>query len=244
MKHIVYLFVILSIFMLYLYSKQLLFNSIDPFRDFDMIYYINLEHRKDRKKQIEKTLNNLSISTNKIHRINAYYEKLNGHLGCALSHISALEDAVIKNYSKIIILEDDAFIRNKNGIISFHNILNHLKSDWDIILLGGIEYDTKKYNKDAKRCNHVTTTISYCIQRKYIQTLLSNFKKSAELMKKEMNILNNRNYSMKNRKVFETKFAIDQRWCDLQKKDKWYIINPHLFSQGRLSSDIMKNIYI
>ena len=77
--------------------------------NFDAIAYINLKHRKDRKNHILKELKRLKVDKKKLHRVEARFTPFNGHLGCALSHIDALDFAIKKNLNNILILEDDCF---------------------------------------------------------------------------------------------------------------------------------------
>ena len=58
---------------------------------FDKIYYINLEHRKDRLTHIINQLDKTNIDKNKIEKINGIYIKNFGILCCAKSHCLALE---------------------------------------------------------------------------------------------------------------------------------------------------------
>lgn len=84
------------------------------FNHFDLIVYINLDHRKDRKKEIEHELKNLNLYK-KAYRIPAYCDPLNGTKGCLISHIYALNFAIRKGAKNVLILEDDCiFIKNKN----------------------------------------------------------------------------------------------------------------------------------
>ena len=62
-------------------------QSID---DITNIFYINLEHRVDRKEYIEKELQN--IFENPITRFNAINLK-SGALGCSMSHLKCIENA-------------------------------------------------------------------------------------------------------------------------------------------------------
>ena len=63
---------------------------------FDGILYINLAKRKDRLKSIENELIRIgaSFSNSKIFRIDAILDKKNGHRGCALSHLKAVNFAI------------------------------------------------------------------------------------------------------------------------------------------------------
>ena len=104
---------------------------------FPLILYINLEHRKDRKKMILNQLEKVKAHKNKIYRINAVKEKIGG-LGCMKSHILSLQTAIDKGVDYCIILEDDFTWRKNpektNEILE--NIYNKMiKNDYPICLL-------------------------------------------------------------------------------------------------------------
>ena len=65
----------------------------------DLILYINITHRADRKKRIETEIRKITEKTKncKIERIRATYDIKNGHRGCAKSHINALKYAKTQN---------------------------------------------------------------------------------------------------------------------------------------------------
>ena len=115
-KHIYLVIIIIQLFVIIkLYNKKEKFY-INPsgLNSFDKILYINLEHRKDRKKQILEVLKKQGVKDSRIKRIDAIREKYNGHIGCCKSHIKALEYAKQKKYNHVIIFEDDfVFTRSK-----------------------------------------------------------------------------------------------------------------------------------
>ena len=61
---------------------------------FDIVYYINLKHRKDRFDHINNELKKTNISPSKINRIEGIYLKDFGILGCAKSHAKALKEFI------------------------------------------------------------------------------------------------------------------------------------------------------
>ena len=65
-------------------------NNSNGFDNFDMVLFINLEHRKDRLIHITGELNKTNINKKKIYRIPGIYNKEFGALGCTKSHILAL----------------------------------------------------------------------------------------------------------------------------------------------------------
>ena len=106
--------------------------------DFDAIAYINLKHRKDRKKHILKELSRLKVNKKKIHHVQAHFVPFNGHLGCILSHIDALDWAIKQKLNNILILEDDCFfIDDANFINKTVEYFLSLVAKWDVYLFGG-----------------------------------------------------------------------------------------------------------
>ena len=89
---------------------------------FDGILYINLKNRKDRLESIENELIRIgaNFSSSKIFRIDAILDKKNGHRGCVLSHLKAVNFAIEKKWKNVLILEDDAiFIKDRLFISSY-----------------------------------------------------------------------------------------------------------------------------
>lgn len=128
--------------------------------DIDNIYVINLNKNKinyDRTIEYLKlhniinykiidavnTVNNNYIYDNfynyLIKNMDKTFVKHNfskGALGCLLSHIKCIEDAIENNFSKIIILEDD--------FIPHNNLFNEFKKICYIYLIIGILYILEK----------------------------------------------------------------------------------------------------
>lgn len=117
------------------------------------VYIINLVRRSDRRKLMEYKLNKVGLSNYEFFdAIDGYdkqydrlYKKVNkvnnnfnsrGALGLILTYVKLLEDAYQKNYSSIIILEDDVNIHKnyKSLLALFNNVIT--KRHYDIIWLG------------------------------------------------------------------------------------------------------------
>jgi Glycosyltransferase involved in LPS biosynthesis len=83
-------------------------NSIDS--NIDAIYYINLNKRKDRKKEF---LDNFpTIDESRIIRVTAHEYPENGAVGCLMSHVTALSRALEGPGENILICEDDLTIKD------------------------------------------------------------------------------------------------------------------------------------
>ena len=187
----------------------------------DKIIYINLKHRDDRKKLLDKELD--IIINEKIIRFNAILEK-DGCIGCTKSHIQILEMCIYNKWGNCLIIEDDMIWNNFNN--NYNTLLNLLKNNFDVILLGGIQ---TKYNPDSYKLISAVTTNAYLVNNNYYRKLLNNFKEGMEKYMRCDNI-----------KIRKNRLTIDQYWKLLQNKDNWYIVVPGLSFQRNGYSDISK----
>jgi GR25 family glycosyltransferase involved in LPS biosynthesis len=200
----------------------------------DKILYINLDHRKDRIKQINREFTNMHFPKNKIQRISAVREKYNGHIGCCKSHIKTMNEIIENNYKYTMVFEDDfVFAVNQKTLDKkISEFFNEYKDDWDIIQLASVYTNLKDTNKDyIKKVNRASTSSAYIINRKFAETLRTDLKNSLRLMEKDMEEYIKKNNNIKKKK-FETPFALDQHWYGLQKRSRWYLFKPYIGKQG------------
>ena len=197
-------------------------ETLTKISDIANVFYINLEHRTDRKQHIESQLKHVGF--NNVERFNAVRMK-NGRIGCTLSHIKCIELAKERNYSHVVICEDDTKFTN---VELFQKQLNKFLStqhNWDVVLFAG--NNVPPYEKIDETCVTVTrcqTTTCYMVNRNYYDTLLENYKEGMEklLRTPEQHI----------------SYAIDKYWFSLQLKDNWYLITPLTVIQREDYSDI------
>jgi glycosyl transferase family 25 len=211
-------------------------DDIKGIDTFDKYFYINLEHRKDRNKQILNEFKKINLDKNKIIRIDAIRNKYNGHIGCAKSHVKSLKLAKKMNLKNVIIFEDDfIFTLSKEDIDKKINMfLNHFKNDWDVIQLTTYykkldNLNNKEIDKHVKKVIYATTSSAYIIQDHFYDKLIENLSSSINKMENEMKEWSKNNKGIKKR---ITKFSLDAQWNTLQKKSKWYIFSPYLGKQG------------
>ena len=81
------------------------FKSVSPSAD-PLAFFINLEHRHDRRAAIEMELAFLPYE---IRQLRARYNPSDGHLGCGLSHVAALRTARMDGVKSpfFVVFEDD-----------------------------------------------------------------------------------------------------------------------------------------
>ena len=201
--------------------------SINSLADIKNIFYINLEHRTDRKEHVEKEL--LNIGLKEAQRFNAIKME-NGAVGCSMSHLRILQDAQKNNLDHILIVEDDISFLDPE---LFKNQLNKFfethKNNWDVVLLAGNNIPPYKNIDDT--CIQVTrcqTTTGYIVNGHYIKTLLQNVKIGLT--------------HLINKPTEHAKYAIDKYWFILQQLYKWYLIVPLTVVQREDYSDIEKRV--
>jgi GR25 family glycosyltransferase involved in LPS biosynthesis len=183
------------------------------FDHIEHVVYINLEHRKDRKEQIEKEL---SVFGEKVQRFDAIHEPGRGHLGCSKSHIEVLKLAIQSGWKNYLVVEDDVVL----DLTGYPILEDLITRPYDVILLGGTALSFDK----TYRCYNSCCTTAYLVHQSYYQTLLTNFEEGVQKLEK--------NYSKSDF------YAIDQYWNPLQRSDNWYIVYPTLASQRSDYSDI------
>lgn len=148
-----------------------------------------------------------------------------GQLGCLLSHINILKDAVKNNYNSILILEDD-IILSKIFETRIKENFTFLKSDWNILYFGAGQHDwnevTINENEGYYNAINSTGTFAYMVNRHFYEILLTEFEK----MKKPVD-----NYLIELQKKYEMKVLFPNIvYCDLEhsnismqrSNDEWF----------------------
>jgi len=200
--------------------------SIKTLEDIKNAFYINLEHRTDRKEHVESELLKIGITAQRFNAI----KMENGAIGCSMSHLKLLQDAQKNNLDHILIIEDDIkfldpelFKKQINQFFELH------KNDWDVILLAG--NNMPPYESTDHTCIKVSrcqTTTGYIVNGHYIKTLVQNVKIGLT--------------HLLNKPTERKKYAIDKYWFILQELYKWYLIVPPTVVQREDYSDIEKRV--
>jgi GR25 family glycosyltransferase involved in LPS biosynthesis len=189
------------------------------------VYFINLNHRLDRREHIEQLLKNSDLF-DITERISALYNKNLPHAGCVVSHIAALERFIGSKENYCLIIEDDFTTDNTDILKSSINQLFIDNIDFDIVQISGnhqnlidCEYSYLKRVIDSQ------TTSGYIITKSFAEKLLENFKES---------------YSLISEFGRRHEYCLDIYWKKLQPISKWYCFSPTLGYQMDSYSDIEK----
>ena len=201
-------------------------NQIHSLDDIKNAFYINLEHRTDRKAHVEEQLKNMGINATRFNAI----KMENGAIGCSMSHLKLLQLAQQNKLDHILIVEDDiTFLDPELFKTQFKKFMELHNNNWDVILFGG--NNMPPYENIDETCIKVSrcqTTTGYLVNGLYINALLTNIKMG----------LHNLIQHPENHK----NFAIDKFWFVLQKMSRWYLITPPTVVQRQDYSDIEKRI--
>jgi glycosyl transferase family 25 len=201
----------------------------------DHIYYINLDHRTDRRKEIEGVLDDLEIPIEKRQRISAIYNREFGALGCTRSHIVALETFLQTNSTYCMILEDDFIYDNKEIFINSIRYLFSQNVEFDLVQLAynhnGLVYENTA-NPTLKRVKKAGTTSGMIVHKRFANQLLANYRESEALLS---DFINQHGRT-------EHHYCLDVYWQKLQPDAKWFCFMPRLGHQRASYSDIENRI--
>lgn len=187
----------------------------------DHIFYINLQHRIDRKEEIEGELSRFNLEGE---RFDAFSHKI-GSCGCSKSHIGVLKLAKERGYSNVLILEDDF-----EFTISKDEFEINLKKFFE----SNIEYDVcfLSYNLQSAQ-----TVDGF----PFIQRVLSSQTASAYIVNHHFydDLINLFSYSvsMFERNDYHWLYAHDQAWKQIQPLGNWFCFTDRMGKQRASLSD-------
>jgi hypothetical protein len=184
----------------------------------DHILYINLEHRFDRRIEIELELSKLPFTFERVDAI-----KTNpGIIGCGQSHLKCLKIAKERGYRGVWIFEDDFTFTMP--IADVMKTLKGIMSNIDVILgaYNLVGCDVVAVDDGMLKGIDVQTASCYIVFEHYYDTMIANLEEG-------------------NAKLVETgehwNYANDQYWKRLQKGDCWMCVNPRFGIQRASYSD-------
>lgn len=195
---------------------------LNNIKDITHSFFINLDHRTDRKQHVKKQLRSIGIFNPT--RFNAI-RLPNGAIGCGMSHLRCLEHARDNAWDHVLIVEDDIQFLDPSLFVNQMNAFLHNQKEWDVLLLAG--NNVPPYREVDTTCVQVSfcqTTTGYLVKNHYFETLINNIRSGISHLIREPNN--------------HIKYAIDKFWVLLQRQDKWFLIVPLTVTQREDYSDI------
>jgi len=185
----------------------------------DHIFYINLDHRTDRKQEIERELGNFGLS---YERFPAIYVLENGLLGCVYSHIEVLKLAKERGYKSVLVFEDDfTFLVDKKR---FDEGLRELaKIEYDVCMISyNLHESSETDNPLFKKVKKAGTASGYIVRSHYYDKLIDVWTRSIPgYLSTGMHWI----------------YAIDVVWFPLQEQDNWVCFETRMGKQRPSYSD-------
>ena len=128
------------------------------------IFYINLDARKIRRKNVEQQFDILGWKGEHIKAI----KLTNGALGCSLSHLKCIKLAKKRELDMVLICEDDIYFTDPT--LFKKQLAKFLASDisWDVAIIAG--NNMPPYEKHSDFCikvSHCQTTTGYIVKKHY-----------------------------------------------------------------------------
>ena len=208
-------------------------------------YYINLQHREDRRRQIEQTLGDSFIPFERFDGVNARLDENKhliahcfdaticpGQVGCQLSHMRVLDAAMARGVEHIAVFEDDFVFQGHVNLSMVQSAIQETMSSvpyWDVIVLSlNIISETVWKNVSiafsdvlrvhVSQVHEAQTTGGYIARRSIMPAMYAAFA--------DCNVT----------AVYVT--AIDQCWKPLQHRFVWVGFEPQPGTQMKSFSDI------
>ena len=140
---------------------------------FDKIYILNLHKRTERKILSQKRFDFVGLECEVFNGVDGsvlqYIHKkidnpifANGaYIGCAISHLSIYQEAIEKQYERILIIEDDCRI-NRNIDSIFSKIEKEIPSDWNNLLYFGyipLSDDCTRWDYSVFSQNYISSNV-------------------------------------------------------------------------------------
>ncbi len=195
----------------------------------DCVYYINLDHRLDRKESIEKELDKLGVPAEKRVRIPGIYNKNFGILGCGLSHKKALETFVASNHKTCLLFEDDfQFTLDMNYVKYLLRSVFEQKIPFDLVMLAGNFFRMEQTSWPfLRKVLDGQTASGFLITREFAPKLIQCLAESTKLLDDW------------HQKTGEKKheYCNDIYWKKLQPVSNWYALYPKTGVQRESYSD-------
>lgn len=188
-------------------------------------YYINLDHREDRRQNVRKELKGLGIS--KPNRFPAIKNELHGGIGCGMSHVGVLKNAKQKGWDYVIVMEDDIVFHDPEETKRKINRVINSDITWDVIIVGSVVRGPTEYiNDDCVRAlGGIHDCTMYIVKYHYYDILIDMWSKDMHSF--QTAILENRDTRKGSIDAIYGKYAIDQTWKKLQKRDNFMSIIPN-----------------
>jgi hypothetical protein len=188
----------------------------------DKIFYINLDKREDRRKEIEDELSKYSLSAE---RYSAVYTPNSGIVGCGYSHLNVLKLAKERGYKNVLILEDDfEFVVSKEEMEESLATFFETTPIYDVCLISYIVQKSEEVpgNTHIRKIIDGQTACGYIVNSNYLDILIDLYEWAIPALERTNEHWN---------------YANDHVWKRLQPGANWFYLVNRLGKQRESYSD-------
>lgn len=188
----------------------------------DKIFYINLDKREDRKKEIEDELTKYELEGE---RYSGIYTPHSGIVGCGYSHLNVLKLAKERGYKNVLILEDDfEFVVSKKELEESLVTFFENTSIYDVCMLSYIVQKSEEIpgNTHIRKIIDGQTASGYIVNADYLDVLIELYEWAIPELEKTNEHWN---------------YANDHVWKRLQPGANWFYFVNRLGKQRDSYSD-------
>jgi len=202
----------------------------------DVIYYINLDSREDRKTEFLEEMRRMQVPDEKVVRISAVNKPGQGDWGCSLSHLFTMEQFIDSNIDNCIVFEDDFVFTQDIETVNaeFREVFDN-SINYDVVMLSANEIDVQPTEHTyLKKVNDAQTTSGYMVTKYFAPILMHNYRDGVKLIEQS--------YKIGKSDALQGPFCVDQYWKRLQPQSNWYVFSPKLGVQHESHSDIQGGV--
>jgi len=195
----------------------------------DIVYYINLDYRADRKLEFLEWIEKSGFPENRIERIPAFHTPGRGHIGCLLSHIKALVTFLNSGKNLCLIFEDDYMPLDIPSYWANFQKLFDSKKEFDLVQVSYNELKSESTDVEfLQKVSQSYTSSGYLITKDFAPKLLANFKEAVQQCVQEEEIIQTKC----------NQYCLDTYWSKLMPHSKWFCFYPRIGVQRDSLSDV------
>jgi GR25 family glycosyltransferase involved in LPS biosynthesis len=188
----------------------------------EKIFYINLDKREDRRKEIEDELSKYELVGE---RYSAIYTPHSGIVGCGYSHLNVLKLAKERGYKNVLILEDDfEFVVSKEQLNESLTDFFENTPKYDVCLLSYVIQKSEDIpgNTLIRKIIDGQTASGYIVNADYLDVLIDLYEWAIPALERTNEHWN---------------YANDHVWKRLQPDANWFYFINRLGKQRDSYSD-------
>ena len=179
----------------------------------DAIFYINLDERTDRRKEVEQELEGMGLPFERF----AGIKTTPGIIGCGIAHCGVIKEARRRGYKNVLVVEDDfMFLVDKETFRSELEAAIQEVPDYDVLMLGYSMKQSQPFSDRLLRVIEAQAGSAYLVNAKMYDSLIAI-------------------WEFGNQKILEKMehwlYANDQVWKRIQPSSQWYAFSRRIGKQ-------------